>query len=364
MIQAVQEIEALSGGDGKHGSKGKVLRFFPISRYSDAQDRRIALYDTEDLTLMRVLLAFYAVGLACTLFFLLVVLREVFRGRAAAPLPAIGWIGVLLVMMAVFRIAYLALLSEGRLDGEPTTEFIIFEIPTFVFVTIVIIVLALFVSPMDTVHAKASGSTLGRTWKMAAAGIVLLWLVFMIVVVVYTQAILTDAATASPCPGRVPPNNEAVEENTRILSLVYQCVIYSASLMLVCLVLFSSQRLVQKTAGHDGRIAQYVLRILLCVAVPFTARCVLFLVALAIEIESGVYMFVTLFCTEVVMMCALSLFLCNMFVSTMYGSFSRYLRMNSRTMGSRSGSTSSQRQASAMTSATQFNSSVSVDGSL
>tara|TARA_R110002050_G_scaffold283452_1_gene432031 strand:+ start:889 stop:2292 length:1404 start_codon:yes stop_codon:yes gene_type:complete len=302
-----------------------VIRLFPILRLESAENVQSSIYSESSIALMKALLACYCAALVFAFIFVVVVFREVAKGSVSRPMPVIGWIGVMLVCMAVFRIAYLSLLYQGKLEGEYTTEYILFELPTFCYLTIVLLVLGLFLAPMQ-MNTQGTRKRLEKTWIYCIIGILLVWLLWATVAIVYTQVILEVSEVYSPCPGRAPASYAELQDNTRTLSLVYQCTVYFISLFAAVLVIITSRRLVKKTG--DGKGSRFVFEISVITLLPYLIRCVLLLVALFARIESAAYMFTTLLATEVFMIVCLSTYLTNLFLSAIYGSIRRMIHLS------------------------------------
>ena len=136
------------------------------------------------------------------------------------------------------------------------------------------------------------------------------------------------------CPGRAPPIDSSVSAQIRDLSIAYQSIVITITVVFIILMLISALIATRK-AGHS---AVYRRMIAFCVVagVGLLARCILFIIILAADFSSGIYMFITLNCTEIFVM----LIICFLFPSF------RSAMRNSLSLSFNSGSRSSSRERS------------------
>ena len=97
-----------------------------------------------------------------------------------------------------------------------------------------------------------------------------------------------------------------IEEDTRTLAITYQSVIIVVTVFLTLLYLYYTYVLFQTTKRISGA-KQFVTLLGGIICIAFTLRCILFLVLLAIELSSSIYLFITLMITEVIMMIAIQI---------------------------------------------------------
>ena len=95
-----------------------------------------------------------------------------------------------------------------------------------------------------------------------------------------------------------------IEEDTRILAITYQSIIIAVTVLLTLLYLYYSYRLFETTKRISGA-KQFVTVLGGIICSAFILRCILFLILLAIELSSSIYLFITLMITEVLMMVAI-----------------------------------------------------------
>ena len=117
---------------------------------------------------------------------------------------------------------------------------------------------------------------------------------------------LVEEETSSPCDGRVPVDYSKIEEDTRTLAITYQSIIIAVTVILTLLCLYYTYLLFQTTKRVSGS-KQFVALLGGIICLAFTLRCILFLILLAIELSSSIYLFITLMITEVILMIAIQI---------------------------------------------------------
>ena len=131
-------------------------------------------------------------------------------------IPAVTWLGIIFAIVCVFRIVFCFVYVE---DGfSELSEYIIFEIPTFLLFSAVILVICLFVRlskkkfvfffffsflfffffRLVTIDSFSPFSSRGfdfksqdkKLWVLGITALILVWSLFIIVTVIYAEVIL------------------------------------------------------------------------------------------------------------------------------------------------------------------------------
>jgi len=276
-----------------------VVRLFPIYRERDYEDQDEEYVSYRTKVLMYVLGCFYAVDLCLFIFYFAhkaeIGKRSQKRRQIAFPLSALFFV------LCVFRICFMFMYPNGVFYQEPLSEFVVFEIPTFLLFTMVIISIGFWKSLSNRTHFFVKDSKF-----LVYVGVVLVWCLWIVVTVVYSEVVLESDSGESPCVGRVPDNNDELEENTRILTIVYQSIIVAVTFFLAAIFSFYTRKLLA-AAKNISRVKKFILFIGGLITFSFLIRCILFVIILAVEFTSSIYMFIALFLTEVMLMllCAL-----------------------------------------------------------
>ena len=146
----------------------------------------------------------------------------------------------------------------------------------------------------------------------------------------------------SDCPGRVPDSYTKENDNIRTLAIVYQTIIITITLILA-LVFFYYAYLLFSASKHISRAKRFVLIVGGVLVFSFLLRCILFIIVLSLNLTSAVYMFITLFITEVLMMLIIALQFTIKVIRTAHGTFSSTTNSSSASVhggGRQSGSIS------------------------
>ena len=223
--------------------------------------------------------------------------------RAPTKSPMLGIISFLLVILCVFRAVFMFGYPNGIFDGNELAEFVVFEIPTFLLFSVVIT--SIFFWKKLTNRTQFIGDDTSKLRRVILLGLVFVWSLWVVVTIVYSEVILEEDAE-SPCPGRVAPNYDQQEEDTRTLTIVYQSFIISVTFVLAILFCYYSYNLNQ-LAKKVSRSKRFVMVIGGVIVLSFFVRCILFVIILAVEFVSSVYMFITLMITEVFLLFFLQL---------------------------------------------------------
>ena len=113
-----------------------VVRLFPIWRLENYEDEDDEIYSHSTRALVYTLGACYCFDLLMLLFFLVILYRDL---RASGkPVPIVAWLGVVLAILCIFRITFCFIWPSGGFEDNSLAEYVIFEIPTFLLFTVVI----------------------------------------------------------------------------------------------------------------------------------------------------------------------------------------------------------------------------------
>ena len=135
----------------------------------------------------------------------------------------------------------------------------------------------------------------------------LIWSLFIIVTVVYSEVILNQDTQTIDCPGRIEAPPSSLDSDTRTLSIIYQSIIIVCIFLLALVFVLTARKIfviiarLRKTAGADSKsnIGNRIFSVAFVVISGFLLRCILFIIILAADFESTIYMFITLLITEV-----------------------------------------------------------------
>ena len=84
----------------------------------------------------------YCLDLIFLLLYVAVIIKTyVMVGRSV---PLVMWIGVIFSIVCIFRIVFCFVYTGGGFEEEELSEYVVFEIPTFLLFTAVILAIALF----------------------------------------------------------------------------------------------------------------------------------------------------------------------------------------------------------------------------
>ena len=198
------------------GISRKVI-LFPIETVRNPDSYDPQYLDSSTEALVYTLAALFLLNFLCLFLFLFNMTREVItRGIA---IPVVAYIAFILTILCVFRICFMFIYAAGEFDDNPLAEFVVFEIPTFLLFTTVILSLGFWRKLVSQKAYSSYGSN--KLAFSVGLGILLVWLLFAVIVIIYAEAILTKEQE-SPCPGRVAPSTDKIDDSTRILFIVYQ----------------------------------------------------------------------------------------------------------------------------------------------
>jgi len=230
----------------------------------------------------------------------------------------------LCVFRAVFLFGY-----PSELFGA-LSEFVVFEIPTFLLFTAVIVCIYFWkvIVHMHEFQFKHDDRL------VVALGILFVWSLWVIVTVVYAKVILDDTSGSTPCAGRVPISYSKQESNTRKLAIAYQAVIIAITFTLSSIFFYFTIVLV-RVSQRLSSAKQFIIIVGGIICFCFLMRCIFFIIVLSADFVSNIYMFIVLFLTEVLMLFVLGLELNLRLFQAFQGFMSRATTLSSG--GSKSG---------------------------
>jgi hypothetical protein len=162
-----------------------IVRLYPIARYEDYEDVTDPYVSHETKSLMYTLGACYALDLSIFLLYLFNAITD-----RENPIPMLIPLSFLFICLCVFRICYMYMYPRGVFDGDPLSEYIVFEIPTFLLFSVVVISIAFWHilsknKPIFFLEAK-------NTLKAIGIGLLFVWSLWVTVTIVYSEVILSN----------------------------------------------------------------------------------------------------------------------------------------------------------------------------
>lgn len=292
--KTVQWVNIPATEDGKY-------RMFPIMRLIDDSGHKEFVSRTTKI-LCYILGAFFAFDLLYICVYLLSVLIGQ-EGTMNSPLFL--FISISFGVLCIFRICYLFIFPSG--DFSLLAEYVVFEIPTFILFTIIIVILGTWENMRKggMFDKGVSGPTIAMI-----IGVTFVWIVFIIVTAVDGTVIIDKEAEEPVCKGRVAASTKDIEDATRNLSVAYQSLVIFGCFVL-SLMFFASTMMFAKSAPGESTLKSMIVRIGSLFCAVFFLRCVLFIIILAAEFSSSIYMFITIFLTEVLLIFITTYFLAN-----------------------------------------------------
>ena len=300
---------------------GDGLTVFAVVRApTDQWDAIDASYSDETLALTYLLAALYSICLG------ILVLHGCYTlslrsKNVIEVLPIWFYSSLALIALCVFRIVYLFAYPSGTWENNEVANFIVFELPTFLYLTAFILLLGGILWILQSA-APDSAYCLSRRTQIALLMLFALmtWLLFIATSI--AVGILAKPGQG-PCPGRVSANTDSNSSQIQALSIAYQSIVISFAVILVLgfLVVLKMISKMDNTMGNESPFATLVM-VTLVVATGFIARCILFIIILAVDFTSTIYLFFTLVFTEVVVITFLDILF-------FYRDFSRYSNMSS-----------------------------------
>eukprot|EP00008_Paramoeba_atlantica_P010747 CAMPEP_0201480978 /NCGR_PEP_ID=MMETSP0151_2-20130828/5324_1 /ASSEMBLY_ACC=CAM_ASM_000257 /TAXON_ID=200890 /ORGANISM="Paramoeba atlantica, Strain 621/1 / CCAP 1560/9" /LENGTH=1727 /DNA_ID=CAMNT_0047862983 /DNA_START=164 /DNA_END=5347 /DNA_ORIENTATION=+ len=276
---------------------GNNIRLFPIQRIEDYENKNDDYTSQQTRALMYTLGVCYCICFVLLSFYLVNFILDSSKGHM------LGIISFLLVILCVFRIVFMFGYPNALFDGNELAEFVVFEIPTFLLFSVVIT--SIFFWKKLTTRKKFFGGDSNKLRGVIILGLVFVWALWVIVTIVYSEVILEEDGTSS-CPGRVAPSYDDQEEDTRTLTIIYQSLIISVTFLLACLFCYYSYNLIV-LSKNVSRSKRFVMVIGGVIVLSFFLRSILFIIILAVDFKSSIYMFITLMITEIFLLFFLQL---------------------------------------------------------
>ena len=280
---------------GKDG--GNKIRLYPIQVVEDPESKGSSYTSQQTEALM------YTLGVCYCICFVLLSLYLVTYLTSSTRTSMLGMLSLLLLILCVFRIVFMFGYPNALFEDNELAEFVVFEIPTFILFSVVII--SIFFWKKLATKKKFFGEDSYALRGVIFLGLVFVWTLWAVVTIVYSEVILEEDGD-SPCPGRVAPSYDKQKEDTRTLSIVYQSLIISVTFILAAIFCYYSYALIT-ISRNVSRSKRFVMVIGGVLVLSFFIRCVLFVIILAVEFKSSIYMFITLMITEVFLLFFLQL---------------------------------------------------------
>ena len=222
-----------------------------------------------------------------------------------------------LAIICVFRMVYFFAYPSGTWESNQLANFVVFELPTFIYFTAASIILYAISRPIRLLAATYASVA----FVCSVLFVVLIWLLFIATVV--AEHFLADTSSSSACPGRIPYDTSSISQQVRTLSLVYQSLIILFILLQTLLFMFYIFNLLKVSTLAP---LKNVLISSLTIVTGLIARSLLFIIYLAVDFVSTYYVFFTLLCVEIFVFVIL----------TCYWSYIRYYQFQDAAPGSRS----------------------------
>jgi hypothetical protein len=118
-------------------SSDDVIRLFPILRMEDYESESKEYFDDVAVDLVYTLGACYCFDLFLFVLFLCVMGYSILQSKKS--IPVVAWIALILSILCIFRIVFCFLWPVGGFQDNPVALYAVFEIPTFLLFSVVII---------------------------------------------------------------------------------------------------------------------------------------------------------------------------------------------------------------------------------
>ena len=327
----------LTYADLPKNEAGNIVRMFPVVTLENEERATSEVFSDQTKGMVYSLAAFYLIDLLLLALFCIILARELSQTKKSV--PVVAWIAVIFLILCIFRIVFLFLYIQEKLVDDPLTEYVLFEIPTFLLFTVVILANG-FWRKLSQKSAFFFHQTDKQLWAIVFFAIFLIWCLFIIVTVIYSEDILANGTTESDCPGRVAADTQKLEDDTRQLSIIYQSIVIVVTFLLGCIFWYSSYRLFKITSKGVSRAKQFIFRIGALIVSAFMVRCVLFIIILGTEYTAWLT-WVTLLLTECLMIFLVQLeFNKNFYHSVLGSTMSRFMPSGMNLTGTRGSSDS------------------------
>jgi len=117
-----------------------VIRLFPIVRMENYESQPKEYYNDQSVDLVYALGACYCFDLFLYILFLCVMFYSIVKTNKN--IPIVAWIALIFCVLCIFRIVFCFLWPVGGFDNKPVALYAVFEIPTFLLFSVVIIAIA------------------------------------------------------------------------------------------------------------------------------------------------------------------------------------------------------------------------------
>jgi hypothetical protein len=253
----------------------------PIGVVADYSAQGSGALSSGEKALMYVMGALYSVLLVCALLFSL---------PGARLMVAAGWVVyVFVALFAVFRAVYFFLFATDQVgsgDSENAGEYVLFELPTFFYCSVVALVAVSFVF---LYRSRGGERTTKRRyfWITYLLVNLVLYLIFVLVVVLF-KVLVVDGADPT-CNGRLDDEGN-VDEAARALRISYRATLGAVALITLLFIAYTGYRIWRQTHSPVVLQALFISLALLC-------NCVAFLVYYAVA-RSSPYFVLSMVFTE------------------------------------------------------------------
>ena len=278
-------------------SDNQNLIVFPILRLADDRDGDDQEYSTTSLALIYTLGALYA---SCLLFLVVFVAASFWwwkQNKFASHASLIFFTGLFFLFLSVFRVIY-CFGYPSDVWSDPVANYAVFELPTFFYITSFSCVLVVWLHGTSDHPPKPD-------LKIIVVVNAITYTLFIAVMIAVGVISSRPSEESSACPGRVASSQTSKANDIRNLSLAYQSI-----MIIICFLMATAFWLsiikrtgISRTAGLSWssiwKRSANVFQMTFIVVVGFLTRCVLFIIILALDFTSVVYMFLTLLTTEI-----------------------------------------------------------------
>mmetsp|Transcript_14897 Transcript_14897/g.23312 ORF Transcript_14897/g.23312 Transcript_14897/m.23312 type:complete len:322 (+) Transcript_14897:160-1125(+) len=258
--------------------------YFPIARVKDYEDERILT--TAERAIVFTTAALYSIGILILIFFFTGVPLNSLTGA----MKTNYMIGIQCFILYVFRAVYFYLLGTYVVPGEEedVTDYILIEIPTFLYLGMFILIVLsfLFVYLRGYRDMVLSENVF---WGCFLACQILIWLSFAAVVVALATLDQGGEETRS-CSGRLTDETVGETDDARVIRIAYKSAIVVISLVVVIMMAILTVTIQQK-----GTVFLQVL----FASFGLLLNSVAFIVYYAID-EPSTYFAIVLWVTELV----------------------------------------------------------------
>ena len=166
-------------------TKDGAIRLYPIVRLNDYKDEEASYVSEKTEGLMYTLGALYIIDLLLFVFFLVATLRSV-GGSGKGQLALLVPLSVIFSVLCVFRICFMFMYPRGVFYEESLSEFVVFEIPTFLLFSIVIISIGFW----KRLSSRTKFFATKELSHYILIGIFFVWALWVVITVVYAEVIL------------------------------------------------------------------------------------------------------------------------------------------------------------------------------